>query len=83
MKNTLGKGLATKSDDFLEKCQRGAGSFSIQKFILQILGTLNRYPLTGKKSAKSFWRSIEKLSNTFRHKNLLRIVCGIAESRQF
>ena len=28
----LGKGPATKSDDFLEKCQ----------FILQILGTLNR-----------------------------------------
>ena len=36
-----GKGPATKSDEFLEKCQ-GGGSFSIQKFILQILGTLNR-----------------------------------------
>ena len=38
----LGKGPATKSDDFLEKCERGMGSFSIQKIILQILGTLNR-----------------------------------------
>ena len=37
----LGKDPATKSDEFLEKC-RGGGSFSIQKFILQILGTLNR-----------------------------------------
>ena len=34
------KGGATELDEFLEKCQRGAGeSFSIQKFILQILGT--------------------------------------------
>ena len=34
----LGKDPATKSDEFLEKCQiRGGGSFSIQKFILQIL----------------------------------------------
>ena len=38
----LGKDPATKSDEFLEKCQRGGGSFSIQKSILQILGTLNR-----------------------------------------
>ena len=38
----LGKVPATKSDEFLEKCQRGWGSFSIQKLILQILGTLNR-----------------------------------------
>ena len=38
----LGKGGATKSDEFSEKCQRGVGSFSIQKFMLQILGTLNR-----------------------------------------
>ena len=29
---------ATKSDDSLEKFQKGGGSFSIQKFILQILG---------------------------------------------
>ena len=36
----LGKGPATKSDEFSEKRQRGGGSFSIQKFILQILGTL-------------------------------------------
>ena len=27
----LGKGPATKSDEFLETCQRGGGSFSIQK----------------------------------------------------
>ena len=38
----LGKDPATKSDDFLEKCQRRGGSFSIPKFMLQILGTLNR-----------------------------------------
>ena len=33
----LGKGPATKSDEFLEKFQKGGGSFSIQKFILQNL----------------------------------------------
>ena len=33
----LGKGPATKLDEFLEKFQRGAGSFSIQKFLFQIL----------------------------------------------
>ena len=38
----LGKGGATKSDEFSEKFERGGGSFSIQKSILQILGTLNR-----------------------------------------
>ena len=32
----LEKDPATKSDEFLEKCQGGGGSFSIQKFILQI-----------------------------------------------
>ena len=33
-----GKGPATKSKEFSEKCQRGGGgAFSIQKFILQIL----------------------------------------------
>ena len=32
----------TKSDKFSEKFQRGGGGFSIQKFMLQILGTLNR-----------------------------------------
>ena len=37
-----GKGQATKSYEFSEKCQRGGGSFSIPKFILQILGTLNK-----------------------------------------
>ena len=39
-----GKGGCTKSDEFLEKFQRkgGWGSFPIEKFILQILGTLNR-----------------------------------------
>ena len=41
-KADLGKDPATKSDEFLEKFQRGGGSFSIQKSIMQILGTLNR-----------------------------------------
>ena len=36
--NSSGKDPATKSNEFLEKCQRGGeGSFSIQKYILQIL----------------------------------------------
>ena len=38
----LGKGPATKSDEFLDKFQGGGGSFSIQKSMMQILGTLNR-----------------------------------------
>ena len=39
----LGTGRATKSDEFSEKFQRGEGvSLSIQKFIIQILGTSNR-----------------------------------------
>ena len=40
----LGKDGGTKSDEFSEKFQRGGkgvGSFPIQKFMLQILGTLN------------------------------------------
>ena len=37
----LGKDPATKSDEFLEKF-KGGGTFSIQNFMLQILGTLNR-----------------------------------------
>ena len=38
----LGKGTATKSDEFSEKCQRGGGGhFHSKKFILKILGTLN------------------------------------------
>ena len=37
--NKLGKDGATKSDEFSEKS--GEGSFSIKKFMLQILGTLN------------------------------------------
>ena len=37
----LGKDGGTKSDEFSEKFQ-GGGAFSIQKFMLQILGTLNR-----------------------------------------
>ena len=37
----LGTGHATKSDEFSEKFQRGAGSFSIQKIILQILDLYN------------------------------------------
>ena len=37
------KDRCIKSDEFSENFQRGGGgSFSIQKFILQILGTLNR-----------------------------------------
>ena len=40
----LGKGGATQSDEFLEKFQRGEGGGVIfQKFIMQILGTLNRF----------------------------------------
>ena len=44
MIKAVGKGPATKSDDFLEKVPRGGGggAFSIEKFMLQILGTLNR-----------------------------------------
>ena len=38
----LGKGPATKSNEFLEKFQKGGWSFSIKKIILQILGTLKR-----------------------------------------
>ena len=38
-KSQLGKDSGTKSDEFSEKFQRGGGSFSIQKFMLQILGT--------------------------------------------
>ena len=41
-RGVLGKGPATKFDEFSEKCHRGGGSFSIQKFMLQILGTFNR-----------------------------------------
>ena len=36
----LGKDGCAKSDEFSEKFQRGKGSFSIQKFVLHILGTL-------------------------------------------
>ena len=41
--DSLGKGQATKSDEFSESAKGGGGSFSIQKFLLQILGTLNRF----------------------------------------
>ena len=37
----LGTGGGTKLDEFSEKFQGGGGSFLIQKFMLQILGTLN------------------------------------------
>ena len=39
-----GKGPATKLDEFLEKVPKGGkrGLFLIQKFMLQVLGTLNR-----------------------------------------
>ena len=36
------KGFTTKSDEFLEKVTKGGRSFSIQKFMLHFLGTLNR-----------------------------------------
>ena len=55
---------ATKSDEFLEKCQRGGvggGAFSIQKFILQILGTLVYFTFT-----LVFEHEIDKKKNNFR-----------------
>ena len=52
----------TKSDEFLEKCQRGGwGAFSIQKFILQILGTLVYFTFT-----LVFEHEIDKKKNHFR-----------------
>ena len=39
LSNSLGKGPATKSDEFLEKFQKGEGGIFSQKFMLQILGT--------------------------------------------
>ena len=56
----LGKDPATKSDKFLEKCQRGGGGFSIQKFILQILGTLVYFTFT-----LVFEHEIDKKKNNF------------------
>ena len=47
----LGKDPATKSDKFLY--QGGGEAFSIQKFMLQILGTLNRTFLSMKLTQKS------------------------------
>ena len=44
IQSDLGKGPTNKSDEFWEKSKRGGeASFSIQKFMLQILGTLNRF----------------------------------------
>ena len=37
MSMNLGKDGVSKTDEFSEKFQKGGGSFSIQKFILQIL----------------------------------------------
>ena len=37
----LGKGGASKTDEFLEKFQTGGGSFPIQKFMLQIFAIIN------------------------------------------
>ena len=51
----------TKLDEFLEKCQRGGGAFSIQKFILQILGTLVYFTFT-----LVFEHEIDKKKNHFR-----------------
>ena len=50
----IGKDPATKSDEILEKCQRGGRSFSIQKFMLQILGTFTQ----GFLSVKSIKRRV-------------------------
>ena len=56
-----GMGGANKSDEFLEKCQRGGGEFSIQKLILQILGTLVYFTFT-----LVFEHEIDKKKNHFR-----------------
>ena len=40
-KQTLGKGGVSKTDEFLEKFQKGGGSFPIQKFMLQIFAIIN------------------------------------------
>ena len=37
----LGKDGPTKTDEFLEKFQRGGGPFPIQKFMLQIFAIIN------------------------------------------
>ena len=37
----LGKDGPTKTDEFLEKFQKGGGSFPIQKFMLQIFAIIN------------------------------------------
>ena len=50
---------ATKSDEFLEKCQRGA--FSVQKFIMKILGTLVYFTFT-----LVFEHEIDKKKDHFR-----------------
>ena len=41
-RTALGKGPGTKSDEFRKKA-KGGGAFLIQKFMLQIWGTLNRF----------------------------------------
>ena len=56
---SLAKDPATKSDEFLEKYQ--GGLFSIQKFILQILGTLVYFTFT-----LVFEHEIDKKKNNFR-----------------
>ena len=38
---SLGKGGVSKTDEFLEKFQKGGGSFPIQKFMLQIFAIIN------------------------------------------
>ena len=66
--NKLGKDGATKSDEFSEKS--GEGSFSIKKFMLQILGTLNSVfwangrwpPPTAPQTGSYLWKSCACIS---------------------
>ena len=41
MNLNLGKPTPSKTDEFSEKFQRGGGSFSIQKFMLQIFAIID------------------------------------------
>ena len=52
----LGKDGISKSDEFLEKFQKGGGSFPIQKFMLQIFAIINASSVmySGKKAQHDF-----------------------------
>ena len=55
--NKLGKDGISKSDEFLEKFQKGGGgSFPIQKFMLQIFAIINASSVmySGKKAQHDF-----------------------------